>query len=42
MNWFEKLLEETLAVNAYLFWQKYLRQESRGKNSKDESDGSIL
>ena len=42
MNWFEKLLEETLAVNAYLFWQKYLRQESRGKNSEEESNGSIL
>ena len=39
MDWLEKLLEETIAVNAYLFWEKYLRQESRGKNSKDESDG---
>jgi len=42
MDWLEKLLEETITVNAYLLWQKYLRQESRGKNSKDESDGSIL
>jgi len=42
MDWLEKLLEETIAVNAYLFWQKYLRQEDRGKNSEEESDGSIL
>ena len=35
----EKFLEEITAVNAYLFWQKYLRQESRGKNPEEESDG---
>jgi len=35
MDWLEKLLEETIAVNAYLFWEKYLRQESRGKDSEE-------
>lgn len=38
MNWFEKFLEEILAVNAYLFWQKCLRQENRDKNSEEKSD----
>jgi len=38
MNWLEKFLEETIAVNAYLFWQKYLRQEDRDKNSEEGSD----
>jgi len=42
MDWFEKLLEETIAVNAYLFREKYLWQESRGKNSEEESDDSVL
>ena len=42
MSWLEKLLEETIAVNAYLFWQKYLRQENHSKNSEEESDGSVL
>lgn len=36
MGWFEKLLEETIAVNAYLFWQKYVRQKNRDKNSEDQ------
>lgn len=44
MDWLGKFLEETIGVNAYLFWQKYLRQENRDKNSEDkdsdeESDG---
>jgi len=38
MDWLGKFLEETIAVNAYLSWQKYLRQEDRDKNSKEESD----
>ena len=42
MDWLEKLLEETIAVNAYLFWEKYLRQENHGKNSEEESDDSVL
>jgi len=42
MDWLEKLLEETIAVNAYLFWEKYLRQESRGKDSEEECAGSVL
>ena len=42
MDWLEKLLEETIAVNAYLFWEKYLRQESRGKDSEEGSDDSVL
>ena len=42
MGWLEKFLEETIAVNAYLLWEKYLRRENHGKNSEEESDGSIL
>lgn len=38
MNWLEKFLEETIAVNAYLFWQKYVRQENRDKDSEEESN----
>jgi len=37
MDWFERFLEETIAANAYLFWQKYIRQENRDENSKEES-----
>lgn len=39
MDWLEGFLEETLVVNAYLFWQKYLRQENRDENSEEESHG---
>jgi len=38
MDWFERFLEETIAVNAYLFWKKYIRQEKSDKNSEEESD----
>jgi len=37
MDWLEKFLEETIAVNTHLFWQKYIRQENRDENSKEES-----
>ena len=39
MDWLEKFLVETIAVNAYLFWQKCLRRENRDKNSEEEPDG---
>ena len=44
MDWLEKFLEETIAANAYLFWQKYVQQENFDKNLEDkdsdeESDG---
>lgn len=38
MDWLDKFLEETTAVNAYSFWQKYLRQDKRDKNLEEESD----
>jgi len=37
MDWLGKFLEETIAVNTHLFWQKYIRQENRDENSKEES-----
>jgi len=47
MKWLEKLLEETIAANAYLFWKKYVQKENRDENSEDkdsdeESDGQML
>jgi len=46
MDWFEHFLEETIAVYAYLSWQKDVRQESHSKKSdrdpksrQQESDG---
>lgn len=37
MGWFDKFFEETIAVNAYLFWKKYVRQENDDENSEDKS-----
>lgn len=37
MNWLEKFFEETIAVNAYLFWKKYVQQENGDKNSEDKN-----
>ena len=37
MDWLGKFLEETIAVNAYLFWKKYVQQENDDENSEDKS-----
>jgi len=37
MDWLEKFLEETIAVNACLFWKKYVQQENGDKNSEDRN-----
>lgn len=42
MDWLGKFLEETIAVNTHLFWQKYIRQENRDENSKEESRDQML
>jgi len=36
VDWFEELMEETIGVNAYLLWKKYVQQENGDKNSEDE------
>lgn len=37
MDWLGKFLEETIAVNAYLFWKKYVQQENGDQNSEDKN-----